>query len=244
MAGVDWYDSGIGFAIPAEHIQQVLPRLKKGEDLYPGQAGISLKGPNLYTGEPIIAACRPKCPAAAAGLKADDRIVEIDGRKIARAAEVKEELGRRYAGDKVQMAVLRGKEQRIQRELELVAKLEPFQHGFLGILPMRTGDEKGVTVRYVYPESPAAAAGIAAGDVLRLAPRRADPGPARTCAESRRLRTGDGGSSRSPPSRQPAEVEAQRWPHCPRTCRPTNCRRPEAKAARASPIAPRWARCR
>ena len=48
IAGMEWYDSGIGFAIPMEHIQRVLPRLKKGEDLYPGLAGVSLKGPNLY----------------------------------------------------------------------------------------------------------------------------------------------------------------------------------------------------
>ena len=165
MAGIEWYDSGIGFAIPMEHIQEVLPRLKKGEDLYPGRAGISLKGPNLYTGEPIIAACRAKCPAAAAGLKPGDRIVEIDGRKIVRAAEVKEEIGRRYAGEKMRLTVLRGK-QRIERQIELAAKLEPFQHGFLGILPMRTAEHKGVGVRYVYPKSPAAAAGIAAGDAI------------------------------------------------------------------------------
>ena len=31
---------------------------------------------------------------------------------------------------------------------------------------MRSGKEEGVAVRYVYPDSPAAAAGIAAGDVL------------------------------------------------------------------------------
>ena len=37
--------------------------------------------------------------------------------------------------------LLRGKD-RIQREVELAAKLEPFQHGFLGILPMRTAEEK------------------------------------------------------------------------------------------------------
>ena len=30
---LEWYDSGIGFAVPAEHIQQVLPRLKEGKDL-------------------------------------------------------------------------------------------------------------------------------------------------------------------------------------------------------------------
>ncbi len=165
VAGMEWYDSGIGFAIPMEHIRQVLPRLEKGEDLHSGVAGVILKGPNLYTGPAVIAACHPKCPATAAGIKAGDRIVEIDGRPISRAAEVKVAIGRHYAGDKMRLTVLRG-EQRLEREITLAEKLEPFQHGFLGILPMRTAEEKGVTVRYVYPKGPAAAAGIAAGDTL------------------------------------------------------------------------------
>jgi serine protease Do len=45
VAGMEWYDSGIGFAIPLEHIQQVLPRLKKGEDLYPG---LAVAGGRIY----------------------------------------------------------------------------------------------------------------------------------------------------------------------------------------------------
>jgi serine protease Do len=118
MAGVEWYDSGIGFAIPMEHVQSVLPRLKNGADLYPGRAGLALKGPNLYTGEPIIAVCQPKCPAAVAGLKPGDRIVEIDGRKTARTADVKQEIGRRYAGEKMRVTVLRGKD-RIDYDLIL-----------------------------------------------------------------------------------------------------------------------------
>jgi serine protease Do len=165
MAGVEWYDSGIGFAIPLEHIQNILPRWRKGEDLYAGRAGISLKGSNPYTGTPIIAACRPKCPAATAGLKPGDRIVAIDGRPVGRTVEVEQEIRRRYAGETMRVTVLRGG-QRIEAQFELAAKLEPFQHGFLGILPMRSEQGQGVTVRYVYPESPAAAAGIAAGDVL------------------------------------------------------------------------------
>ncbi len=165
MAGVEWYDSGIGFAIPLEHIQNILPQWRKGEDLYSGRMGISLKGPNPYTGEPMIAACRQKCPAAMAGLKPGDRIVAVDGRPVTRTIEMEQEIRRRYAGEPMRVTVLRGR-QRIEAQLTLAAKLEPFQHGFLGVLPMRGAESQGVTVRYVYPGSPAAAAGIAAGDVL------------------------------------------------------------------------------
>jgi serine protease Do len=169
VAGVEWYDSGIGFAIPAEHIQKILPRLIKGEDLRPGIAGFSMKNPNIYAGEAILGSCRVKSPAAEAGLKADDKIVEIDGRKITRAAEVKEEISRRYAGDKMKFTVERGKDkpERLVRELTLVEKLENYRHPFLGILPLRDFGEKGVKVRYVYPDSPAQKAGVAAGDVLQ-----------------------------------------------------------------------------
>ena len=165
IAGVEWYDSGIGFAMPLEAIQKVLPKLRKGEDLYTGVAGVFMQSKNLYTGDTVIASCRPNSPAAKAQFKAGDRIVEIGGRKVTRSAEVKQEISRHYAGDKVHFVVLRG-DKRIEADLELTSKLEPFQHGFLGILPLRNGDEAGVTVRYVYPGSPAAEAKIEAGDLI------------------------------------------------------------------------------
>ena len=165
IAGVEWYDSGIGFAIPAEQIQQMLPRLKKGENLVPGVAGIGMKGSNIYTGEPIIAACRRKSPADAAGIRVGDRIVEIDGRKVALAADVKAAIGRCYAGQTMRVVVLRGAEQK-SCDVELAAKLDPYRVGFLGLLPMRDPVKDGIVVRYVYPESPAAKAGIARGDAV------------------------------------------------------------------------------
>jgi serine protease Do len=165
LAGIEWYDSGIGFAVPLETIHRVLPRLRKGEDLYAGVAGVFMQSKNLYTGDSVIGSCRPNSPAAKAGFKAGDRIVEIGGRKVSRAADVKQEISRHYAGEKVRFAVQRG-DQRIEADLDLISKLEPFQHGFLGILPYRSSDELGATVRYVYPASPAAAAGIERGDVI------------------------------------------------------------------------------
>ena len=185
IAGVEWYDSGIGFAVPLEAIQKVLPRLRKGEDLYAGVAGVFMQSKNLYTGDTVIGSCRPNSPAAKARFKGGDRIVEIGGRKVARSAEVKQEISRHYAGDKVHFVVLRG-DKRIEADLELMAKLEPFQHGFLGILPLRNGGEPGVTVRYVYPGSPAAEAKIEPGDVIVSAAgdAMADPGGLRTVISS------------------------------------------------------------
>ena len=42
VAGVEWYDSGIGFAVPLANINRVPTRLEKGEELHPGLLGISM----------------------------------------------------------------------------------------------------------------------------------------------------------------------------------------------------------
>ncbi len=174
VAGVEWYDSGIGFAVPLEHINRVLEKLKSGTDLYPGLMGISFKSPDLYSKPPTIGGVRTKSPAAAAGLKAGDRIIEINGHKIERLAQVKHKILSRYAGETVRLVVLRGK-QSLARELVLAKELAPYEHPFLGILPKRiaaTTEDKpgsgpgGVVVRYVFPGSGADRAGIRAGDTI------------------------------------------------------------------------------
>ncbi|MFP6766064.1 MAG: trypsin-like peptidase domain-containing protein, partial [Planctomycetaceae bacterium] len=71
-AGIEWYDSGIGFAIPLQDIYRTLDRLKKGEDLRPGQAGLSLKSRDIYSTKPVIDRVRFDSPAWNAGLRPDD----------------------------------------------------------------------------------------------------------------------------------------------------------------------------
>ncbi|HEY1783893.1 MAG TPA: trypsin-like peptidase domain-containing protein, partial [Pirellulales bacterium] len=136
LAGVEWYDSGIGFAVPLEDINRVLPRLEKGEDLGSGLLGISMKRGDMFADPAEIAAVQPKSPAYGAGFKAKDTVVEIDGHPVATQVQLKHLLGPHYGGDKVRVVVLRGKD-RIERTVELVDKLNTYAHPFLGILPMR-----------------------------------------------------------------------------------------------------------
>ncbi len=42
LAGVDWYDSGIGFAIPTDVLRERIERLKRGHDLRRGLLGVVL----------------------------------------------------------------------------------------------------------------------------------------------------------------------------------------------------------
>jgi serine protease Do len=111
MAGVDWYDSGIGFAVPFDQVLASFERLKAGEDLHRGSLGLVTMEPGKMFATPVIAKVRDDSPAAKAGLKAEDVIVAIDGKRVARLAEVLQALGPKYAGDTVEVTVKRGDEE-------------------------------------------------------------------------------------------------------------------------------------
>lgn len=176
LAGAEWYDSGIGFAVPLVDILTHLPTLKSGKDLHPGLLGIALKPGDIYALPAEIVAVPPNSPAAKAGLKVGDVITALDGRPIVRQAQLKHALGPKYAGEKIKLTVARkptkedAKTEPLELEAELVEALTPYQHPLLGVLPMRGSKEKGVTVRYVFPSSPAADAKLQAGDrIISLA---------------------------------------------------------------------------
>lgn len=161
---VELYDSGIGFAAPWEPLVAVLPRWKAGKDLRVGRLGVSFAGRNRLVDPAEISAVRAGSPAAKAGLKSGERIVQVDGRPVQRLAQIYQGLGAKYAGDRATLVVARGKDER-KVEVELVGELPPYEPPHLGILPRR--GEQELVVRHVLPGSPAATAGIQAGDVLR-----------------------------------------------------------------------------
>ncbi|MBX7166460.1 MAG: PDZ domain-containing protein [Pirellulales bacterium] len=169
IAGVEWYDSGIGFAVPLAHVMRMLPRWQAGTDLRPGILGITLKEKGPLAEPVTIDTCRPNSPAAKAGLLPGDRVVEVAGVAVTRQGELYRQLQPLYAGDRTSIVVERGNA-RESFEVELVGELEPYEHPYLGLLPSRgeraAGAPAGVEVRSVLPDSPAAAVGLAVGDVV------------------------------------------------------------------------------
>ncbi len=167
-AGVEWYDSGIGFAVPMADVLAVLDRMKAGDDLLPGQLGVVFKGMDLVQGEPLIERVRFDSPAAKAGMKAGDRITGVAGQPIVRLAELKHVLGQKYGGDTIAFEITRdGQPQTL--ELTLAGELPPFKPAFLGFQPERDPEKPAVTLRAVWSESPVARAGMKPGDrILKL----------------------------------------------------------------------------
>ena len=162
-AGVEWYDGGIGFAIPLEDIYSSLDRLKQGTDLRPGLMGVTFAGGQSSNVPADIDRVRYNSPAQSAGLRSKDRVIEADGEKIVRIAQLKQVLGRKYAGDSIKLLVKRGDES-LPIEITMVGELIPYEFPYLGILPERSSSTSGAGLRFVFAGSPASAAGLERGD--------------------------------------------------------------------------------
>lgn len=163
VAGSELYDSGIGFAVPLADVLTQFDRMRAGEELKPGLMGITLKVRSMFAEPLVIATCPIRSPAAKAGLRIGDQLISVDGTPVRHQADLKQALGRSLAGDIVEVVVLREEEQ-ITARVELTDQVDPYEQPFLGILPRRQAGT--VVIRHVFDKSPAAEAGLQAGDSL------------------------------------------------------------------------------
>jgi len=103
-AGVEWYDSGIGFAATVADIPEILARMKQGEVLHRGWLGVSLEQSHLGPGAKI-AGTPKEGVAARAGLRKGDVILEVDGTVVMNGPHFQMLLSSRMGGDPVGLKV-------------------------------------------------------------------------------------------------------------------------------------------
>ena len=174
-AGFEWFDSGIGFAIPFEDILAVMPRLKLGKDLNRGIMGVNMKSQDEYGTPPVIGAVLPGSAAEKAGIKVDDLVTHIGGKAVTSYAQVQHQLGGKYEGDTVEVKIKRGKDELPPINVVLGSIVAGTGQSHMGILPVRDDPEPGVEIRYVYPKSPAETAGLKIGDRIMKVGRKPAP---------------------------------------------------------------------
>jgi serine protease Do len=183
---------GIGFAIPVNLAKPVLTQLADGGRVVRGWLGVSIQPvtPDLAkslklseTAGALVSSVTEGSPAAKAGLKPGDVILEFNDERVARADRLPNAVATTAVGREVPLAVVRDGnvmkltvkvgEQAESREPASEAAKVPAALG-LTVEPvtprlareMGLRDERGVIVRDVEADSPAAEAGIRAGDVI------------------------------------------------------------------------------
>ena len=118
-AGVEWYDSGIGFAIPLANADDLIERLKDGETIEPAFLGIQSMLDSHEGGVAIVEAL-PGGAAKKAGLQPGDVITQFNDQPVANPVELGALINKHESGDKVTLTIERaGEDEPLQLEVQL-----------------------------------------------------------------------------------------------------------------------------
>ncbi len=105
LAGVELYDSGVGFAIPAKRLDEIVSVLMTGRSLYRGWLGIQLN-PEVADAVVIQRIADPS-PMRAAGIKAGDVILGAEGRPVRHFGDLVQAIYMIPAGEQVYLHMRR-----------------------------------------------------------------------------------------------------------------------------------------
>jgi len=103
-------NTGVGFAVPVDEIKRSLPALEKGQD--PERAFLGVSSGIAPEGGALVGGVVPGGPAARAGLREGDTIVEIADQPVREPDDVSAVVNARRPGDEVRVVAERDGERR------------------------------------------------------------------------------------------------------------------------------------
>lgn len=192
---------GIGFAIPSRSAKQIVEQLKEHKSVRRGWLGVSIQNVDENAAKALgldstrgalVSSVTPGDPAAKAGIRAGDVILEVEGLPVENAGDLTRKIGDLLPGVKVKLSVWRGGKtlniplelgERNALELAQGKAEQPAGEDMLG-LSVRAANpaerdalelpaDRGLLVVGVNDGSPAARSGLAPGDVILEANGRA-----------------------------------------------------------------------
>jgi serine protease Do len=197
---------GVGFAIPIDVIKELLPELRRGS-VTRGRLGAEISPVTRDLVEPLgledadgalVRSVDPQGPAAAAGIEPGDVVVTFQGNTVEESDELVRMVSRTTPGTRVPVGIVRdGKPrtlevviERLDTGVSATAADQPVDIGIelRALTPELTrrlqlpAGRAGVLVATVRNGSPAARAGLAAGDVLLEVNRNPVATPAEAAA--------------------------------------------------------------
>jgi serine protease Do/serine protease DegQ len=182
---------GIGFAVPTTIASSIMRQLLDFGEVRRGLLGVSIQTIDREIAKALeidvdsgalISMVEPGSAAEEAGLHVDDIIVEVNKEKITGAAELRNAIGLKGSGEKINIKYVRGSEtrsttatlrQQAQRSATPTSGID-IHPGLAGaeFAAASTNSSRGIEVTGVVPDSPAAQRGLQSGDIITAANRR------------------------------------------------------------------------
>jgi serine protease Do len=163
VAGLEWYDTGVGFAIPLEDLLARVDTLRQGKDVHAGILGVGMKPGDRFADPAVIGVIRPNSPASKAGFLVNDQILAVDGKPVPYMAAFSDAMGILDAGAAPVVKIKRG-DKEIELTPTLIDKLAPYQHASLGLSLDRIAGP--LSIRSILSGGPAEEARLRPKDVI------------------------------------------------------------------------------
>jgi len=103
LAGTEMYDSGVGFAVPKDRLDEIVAVLRTGRSFHRGWLGITVDP--RYKDALVIGAVADPSPAKTGGLGPGDKITVIDGKPVNHFGHLIQALNMLPAGQSVLLQI-------------------------------------------------------------------------------------------------------------------------------------------